>query len=98
VRGLFARAVDALRAELNARGKGTHFRVFERYELDAGVASRPTYAELARELGVATTDVTNYLHVARKEFRRIVLATLREWTASDDEFREEARALLGVKV
>jgi len=40
--------------------------------------------------------VTNYLAGARREFRRIVLDKLRELTATDDEFRREARMLLGV--
>jgi hypothetical protein len=42
------------------------------------------------------TDVTNYLASARREFRRLVLKKLREITATDEEFRREARALLGV--
>ena len=42
------------------------------------------------------TQVTNFLAFARREFRRIVLEKLREITASDREFREEASALLGV--
>jgi len=40
--------------------------------------------------------VTNFLAFARREFRRIVLEKLREITANDREFREEARSLLGV--
>ena len=41
------------------------------------------------------TDVTNHLSRVRRELRRIVLEVLREMTASDEEFSEEARALLG---
>ncbi len=40
--------------------------------------------------------MTNFLALARREFRRIVLEKLREITATDREFREEARSLLGV--
>jgi len=43
------------------------------------------------------TDVTNYLSFARREFRRIALAKLREMTTSDEEYRREARALLGIE-
>ena len=49
-----------------------------------------------RQFQIAPTDVTNYLAFARREFRRIALDSLREMTASEDEFRREARALLGV--
>jgi hypothetical protein len=40
--------------------------------------------------------VTNYLAIARREFRRTVLATLREMCANEEEFWREARAILGV--
>jgi hypothetical protein len=41
--------------------------------------------------------VTNHLHWARRELRKAVLEKLRETTASEEEFRDEARALLGVE-
>jgi hypothetical protein len=53
-----------------------------------------SYKDLAREFGVATADVTNYLALARREFRRITLELLREATSGDDDFREEVRSLL----
>ena len=80
-----------------AAGKETHLRVFERYVLDADdEAPKLSYKDLAAEFDVSTTDVTNYLALARREFRRIVLEKLRELTATDEEYRREARALLGV--
>ncbi|MGH9580978.1 MAG: RNA polymerase sigma factor [Terriglobales bacterium] len=51
----------------------------------------------AAEEGIAVTDVTNHLAWARREFRRIALERLRAMTASEEEFRREARALLGVE-
>jgi hypothetical protein len=57
---------------------------------------KTSYKALAAEFGLSTTDVTNYLALGRREFRQIVLEKLRELTATDDEFRREARALLGV--
>jgi RNA polymerase sigma factor (sigma-70 family) len=94
VRSLFESAVEQLRADCEARGRLVPFTLFERYDLDEG-EDRPTYADLARELGIAATDVTNGLAAARRELRRIVLDLLRETTSSDAEFRREARALLG---
>ena len=55
------------------------------------------YEALARETGLRVTDVTNELAWARRAFRDIVLTRLREVCASDDEFRAEARDLLGVE-
>jgi DNA-directed RNA polymerase specialized sigma24 family protein len=92
---LFALSVQALQESCQARGKGLYYRVFERYDLGEP-DERPSYAVLAAELGIKTTDVTNYLAAARRELRGIILDTLRELTASEEEFREEARALLGV--
>ena len=50
----------------------------------------------AKACGIAATDVTNYLAWARKELRTCVLVRLREITHDEDEFKEEARAVLGV--
>jgi len=94
IRSLFSSAVSQLRAECAAQGKPAHFALFERYDLD-DANPRPTYSDLARELGLTPSDVTNYLAAARREFRRIVLELLRQTTASEAEFRREARSLLG---
>jgi RNA polymerase sigma factor (sigma-70 family) len=95
VRSVFALALARLRAACDAKGTAVRFRVFERYDVE-DQEPRPTYAAIATELGLAATDVTNHLAWARREFRRVVLDTLREMTASEDEFRREARDLLGL--
>lgn len=95
-RSLFGMAVEGLRLECESKGKPLHFKVFERYDLDEGNTSKPSYASLSAELGISVTDVTNYLSYARREFRRIVLDKLREITATEEEFRLEARSVLGI--
>jgi RNA polymerase sigma factor (sigma-70 family) len=96
-RSVFSLALESFRAQMLNAGKETHLRLFERYVLDADDETPKTsYKALAAEFNLATTDVTNYLALARREFRRIVLEKLRELTATDEEFRREARALLGV--
>jgi RNA polymerase sigma factor (sigma-70 family) len=98
-RSVFSMAVEQLRAECAARGKSTHFRIFELYDLLDTLADgpdrRPSYEDLARQFGIAVTDVTNFLAYARREFRRITLDILRQITGSEEEFRREAQALLG---
>jgi RNA polymerase sigma factor (sigma-70 family) len=96
IRTLFALAVDRLREQCQAAGKTTQFALFEHYDLGDEDA-RPSYAVLAEEFQITLTDVTNYLAFARREFRRCVLAQLRNMTGSDDEFQREARSLLGVE-
>jgi DNA-directed RNA polymerase specialized sigma24 family protein len=95
VRNVFAIAVERLRTECALRGKDLPYRLFERYELDRDPDEKVTYEKLASEVDVPVTQVTNFLAFARREFRRLVLETLREITATDREFREEARRLLG---
>ena len=97
VRGLFADAVDLLRARCDAEGHGPAFTLFVRYDIEEPVeGARPTYATLAQETGLRVTDVTNQLAWARRAFREIVLTLVREVCASDEEFRAEARDLLGM--
>ena len=97
VRSLFAFGLQRLQASCESGGKMIHFELFELYDLhDAD--QKPSYSQLATKFGLATTDVTNYLAFARREFRRCVLDQLREMTATNQEFRREAQALLGVDI
>ncbi|HZM90410.1 MAG TPA: hypothetical protein VFF31_28075 [Blastocatellia bacterium] len=96
-RSVFSLALESFRAQMIAAQKQTHLRLFERYVLDAeDEPTKTSYKSLSAEFNLPTTDVTNYLALARREFRRIFLEKLRELTATDEEFRREARALLGV--
>jgi len=95
LRGLFAAAAARLKDACAARGRHDRFTAFEQYDLAGDEAGRPTYAELARRLGLSTIDVTNELAAARREFRRFVLEALREQCATDEEFEAESRALTG---
>jgi RNA polymerase sigma factor (sigma-70 family) len=97
VRALFDRALESLRSECASRGKEIHFRIFQRYDLEEPGGERPTYADLAAELGIPASDVTNHLARVRREFRRILLDSLREITAGEEEFQREARILLGAR-
>jgi RNA polymerase sigma-70 factor (ECF subfamily) len=97
VRSLFTMAIETLRRLYDETGRGVYFKLFALYDLgDDDADPRVSYASLANEFGISTSDVTNYLAAARREFRKVVLDKLREITATDEEFRTEARALLGV--
>jgi DNA-directed RNA polymerase specialized sigma24 family protein len=99
VRGVFALALARLRERCEESGRRPHLAVFERYDLaDVECAERPTYAQIAADLDIPVTQVTNWLAAVRREFRTIVVDTLRETCSSDEEFRAEARALLGLRV
>jgi RNA polymerase sigma factor (sigma-70 family) len=98
VRWMFTLAVDELRRRSEQAGKEIQFQLFERYDLADDGAENLSYAVLGQEFGLQPATVTNYLAAARRDFRRIVLDKLRELTATEEEFRNEARSLLGVEV
>jgi RNA polymerase sigma factor (sigma-70 family) len=105
-RSLLSSAVEALEAACADKGKEIYFAVFRRYILDGDDVvkeasagrkrARLSYATVAKELEISVHDVTNYLAWTRREFRSLVLAKLRDITATDEEFRSEARSVLGV--
>jgi RNA polymerase sigma factor (sigma-70 family) len=96
VRHLLALAVERLRTKCESSGKTVHFSLFHEYDLDRESEIPPSYSQLAAKHQLAATDVTNYLAWARREFRAYVLQQLREMSASDEEFRREAKAILGI--
>jgi RNA polymerase sigma factor (sigma-70 family) len=98
VRGLVALSVEGLKVESEAAGRTLEFTLFERYDIEPdGQDPRPTYAALAKQLGVSETKVTNALHAMRRRFRQTLLECLRAITASEQEFEAEARELFGAK-
>jgi len=98
VRWMFTMSVDALRQQCEAAGRMVHFQLFEAYDLKDDDTSKFSYASLAKTFALDPATVNNYLAATRRDFRRIVLDKLREITATDEEFRTEARSLLGVDV
>src|SRR5262245_37534295 len=83
VRALFERALGEMRREFEADGRTAHLTIFDRYDLDP--ADGVSYADLARELSLTTSQVTNYLALARRSFRSHALAALASLTGSRDE-------------
>lgn len=98
IRSLFALSVERLRTECAARNRTLHYALFQRYDLNDDDSAPETYAGLAAEFGLTAATVTNYLAAARRDFRRIVLDHLRELTATDEEYRNTARSVLGVEL
>ncbi len=93
VRSLFALAVEELRELCIARERERTFHLFEAYDLQGNETI--SYEQLSKEYGIPSTDVTNALAWARREFRKIALDRLRELCGSEEEFHREARAAFG---
>ena len=94
VRSVMSLSLERLREECDSAGRRLTYDVFIAHDVD-GADDPPRYADLATRFGIPVTQIANYLHWARGHFRGHVLDTLRALTASDEEFRDEARALLG---
>jgi DNA-directed RNA polymerase specialized sigma24 family protein len=98
VRSILSIALDEMRDACAAEGKHVQMGIFEAYDVaDPPDETRPTYRSLAIQFDIPETQVTNFLARARRDFRRHVLAALRSLAATDDEFREDARDLLGAR-
>lgn len=96
VRALFQRAVGAVRDDLRATGRGLHFELFTRYDLEPD--GEVSYAGLAQEFGLTEAQVTNHLALVRRQFRAHALTALRGLCGTDEEFRREARDLFGMEL
>jgi RNA polymerase sigma factor (sigma-70 family) len=94
MRALFERALARLRDRCTAAGREVPFQVFHAHDVDADGAP-PSYAALAERFALPVSQVTNHLSAMRRDLRREVLSCLRELCASEQEFRQEAVALLG---
>jgi DNA-directed RNA polymerase specialized sigma24 family protein len=96
VRAACAEAVEETRRQCRASGRELALALFERCDLaDLAESDRPTYATLAAEFALPETQVPNLLGAARRLFRAAMVDVVRARTASDEEFEEEARRLLG---
>lgn len=96
IRGLLQQALAELRARYASQTKDLDLALFDRYELAGG--ERPTYSALAAEFHIPVTTVTNRLAAVRRELRARLAECLRELTATEEEYRDEARRIFGVKL
>ena len=95
VRALLERSVADLKRAADDAGRPAMFEVFARYDLLDDRDTRPTYAEIARDLGLTAATVTNHLAALRRQGRALVLERLRELTSSEEAWEAEAARLLG---
>ncbi|MBI2931445.1 MAG: sigma-70 family RNA polymerase sigma factor [Planctomycetes bacterium] len=86
-----ARTLDRFRAECAQQGRA-HW--YEALRLRFGSRGEsPSYADLARSLGVSEEAVTNYLHRARERFREILIEEVGQAVAGPADLSEELRIL-----
>lgn len=87
-RSVLDHAVADLKEDLAVSNRAHYYSVFERHELAAGGAP-PSYSDVARDLGLKETDVTNYLYYCRRRLRTLVLARVRDYVDRDGDVPAE---------
>jgi RNA polymerase sigma-70 factor (ECF subfamily) len=90
-REVFSQAVEELRRDCSDLGKASWFRAFELFDLADD--ARRSYEDVARELGIAVTQVTNHLSWCRRELRRRVIERVEGSTPAGFDVRADARAV-----
>lgn len=96
-RSVLTTAVSHFHEYCTTHEKTLHFQLFEAYDLSEGEPhTMPSYASLAATFGISESAVTNYLAWSRRQFRQTVLETIADLTASEEEYRAEVRAILGI--
>lgn len=93
IRGLFSLALEELQEFCKEAGHERDYLLFDEYDLSGD--SDVSYSQLAERHAMRTSDVTNALAWARRQFRRIALEKLRAVCNNDEEFQREALAIFG---
>jgi len=90
---VLAEAVARLRAEYAQEDRDACFRVFDALHLATG--ERPSHRDLAAQLSLSASDVSNFAARARTRYRAIVRRVVRESVSTEADGRDEMRRLFG---
>ncbi|MBI2933668.1 MAG: sigma-70 family RNA polymerase sigma factor [Planctomycetes bacterium] len=85
-------AFDALRRGFEEAGRIAEFEALRRH-LSATATEAPSYADVAKQLGVSETEVKVRIHRARRRYREAILAEIRSYTETEGDAQEELRDL-----
>lgn len=85
-------AIERTREWFASVNRARQFRAFEVYDL-VNPDQRPTYADVAAELGVSESDVRNYLFAVRERLRTEIRAEVSQTVSDPKQLEEEWNAL-----
>jgi RNA polymerase sigma factor (sigma-70 family) len=94
VDALLDQAHEQVRVHYQEKGQAIRFEVFESYQL-APPGARPTYADVARQHGLAEHDVRNWLFSVREKIRSELRSALRDTVATHEQLEAEWSDLFG---
>lgn len=89
---VMAQALQNVRDEFASSGRAVEFEAL-RLHLSYTGPQAPSYADVARTLGVSEGDVRNRIHRTRARYREAILEVIRSYTESEESAREELRDL-----
>lgn len=91
-RVIVSAATEELERKYRCEGKERYWSAFQLYYLTDPPAP---YESIARTLNCSETDVTNYLHHARRTLRDHIQAVIRDSVDTEEDLRQEYGELFG---
>lgn len=90
---LIETTLEKMKRECTEGRQWYYYKAFKLH-LDSMAESRAlSYKEMADELSVSETDVTNFLHRGRNVFQKLLRAEIRQSVSTESEIDEEIEAL-----
>lgn len=92
---LLEESIDEMRKCLSREDHALWFKVYEAIDLAPSDEGKVTYRDAGKKLGITESDVTHYLHAARRRLRSILIQRIGEYALSEDEIYDELRQIYG---
>ena len=92
-RELIGRVLERLQAHCAERSQERYFLAFRARVEGSAEGRAPTYEQIARDLGVSVTDVTNAIHRAGRIFRMLLREEIRKGVSRESEIDAEIAEL-----
>jgi RNA polymerase sigma-70 factor (ECF subfamily) len=90
---VMSQALQNVKREFAASGRAEEFEAL-RLHLSFTAKEAPSYAEVAKMLGVSEGDVRNRIHRTRARYKDAILEVIRSYTETDADAQEELRDLM----
>ena len=95
-RQLIATALNDIRQQLDREGKALYYQLFEAFYV--GNDGDTSYETLAQQHNIQTSDVSNWLTLAKKRYRTALRARITETVRDPQSLREELAWFFGEEV
>jgi RNA polymerase sigma-70 factor (ECF subfamily) len=90
---VMSQALQGVKREFDLAGRAQEFEAL-RLHLSFTAKAAPSYAEVARTLGISEGDVRNRIHRTRSRYKEAILEVIRSYTETEEDAREELRDLM----